>query len=143
MTITSSSSRSMIADHKYFTVYFTPDTGLLENVFKATTAEMSNDQFIQMHIDMMAAYVPLNDNLQLSLWDCRLFYHEISPQSQDWIDANPVKFVNESPITKAAAVVSDGVFEQMSIEELVSNTPVKLQYKYFHNIDTAYKWLLS
>jgi hypothetical protein len=133
----------MIADHKYFTVYFTPDTGLLENVFKESTADMNEVQFIQMHKDMMDAYVPLNDKLRLVLWDCTLFFHEISPQSQEWIDANPVKFINASPIKKAASVVSDGVFEQLSIEELVSNTPAKLQTKYFYNIKTAYEWLLS
>jgi hypothetical protein len=39
------------------------------------------------------------------------FFHEISPESQKWIDENPIKFTNESPIQKVAFIVSTGLFE--------------------------------
>jgi hypothetical protein len=136
-------TRTKILDHKHVDVYFTPETGLVENVIKASTADMNGEQFIQMHKDMMAAYVPLETQLRSELFDCTFFFHEMSLESQEWIEENPIKFANESPIQKVAFVVSTGLFEQLALEDLMNREVLKFEKKYFYDINAAYEWLLK
>ncbi len=66
----------------------------------------------------------------------------ISPELQAWSSKNIFEKFAKAGITKMALIVTDGIFQQISLEQLVDEYEEgNIETKYFTNIDNAQQWL--
>jgi hypothetical protein len=135
--------RSMIHSYIYFDTYWTPETGLVEHVFKETTANMDDDEFINSCKEQLKLYEPIKELMNCILLDSTLFFHEISSIGQDWCNANWNTYIQQqTKVRKVATVYSDSVFVQVTIEAMSDSfRNTCYQMEHFSCIQHANEWL--
>ncbi|MCS6967054.1 MAG: hypothetical protein RMJ44_02660 [Cytophagales bacterium] len=81
------------------------------------------------------------------LIDSRKAEYVIRPDMQDWINANIYPPAAEAGVRKAAFLLGEDLFMQLSLEQVVEdsmqNEKVRqiIQQNFFHNYDEAIQWL--
>jgi hypothetical protein len=136
--------RLHIADHYYFDMYWTTETCMMEQSFKETTAQMTDDEYISTNALIMKEFESYKHNVKYTLLDLTTFFHEVSPESQKLIDYNSIQFFNNTPLQKVAIVLPQSILELMSIEDTVNNlSPTKYKLEYCSDNDNAKQWLFS
>jgi hypothetical protein len=140
-----------VLDHFIADLYWTSATGIFEEVFKETTAEMSDKQLKEYHLeklDIMAKCKCDGSDTHTSsfngiLMDTSLFFYEITPELQKWIDENIVSFFNERGLKKLAITIAPGIFEQVAVEDASAECSNKYEVKFFPETSAAKRWLLQ
>jgi hypothetical protein len=142
-----------VFDHKYADLYWTPETGVFEEIYKVTTSNATDEQLIQYHIqklDIMSKYCCIGDDattktsiLHGMILDTRYFFHEISPYFQQWIDENIVTFLNQHGCKRIGVIFSQGLLEQLSLEEGAADCANDFELQFFFDKAAANSWLLQ
>ena len=73
--------------------------------------------------------------------DARKFKLAISPELQIWISENIFQKKGQEIIKRYAFVVSDSVFAQISIEQMMEESERESMSRYFDNVQAAEVWL--
>jgi hypothetical protein len=136
-----------IFDHLLADVYWNPETGIIEEVYKETTAGTCDDhlkEYSLQKINIMKTFI-VDPALSLNgmLIDSNLFFYEITPELQKWTDEYVVSFFNQMGLKKLSVTISQGLFEQLAIEETATECANDYEIKFFPDKFAAKSWLLQ
>jgi hypothetical protein len=135
-----------IFDHLVADLYWTPESSIFEEIYKDTRANVSDEQLKEYRIrkiNIMSTIVDHASTLNGMLLDTSLFFHEITPEYQKWIDQHIVSFFNQRGLKKMCVIFSQGLFEQIALEEASTLCTNKYEVQFFADTHTAKRWLLD
>lgn len=130
--------RNLIHQSPFLSTYFLPEENILKLVFSHKTTEMSPADFRQeMHLwceQLETYHTPGN------IVDTRKFGFAISPELQQWYNAeiNPRSYA--AGLRKMAFIVPENVVSEFSIEQIFSEQSLII-FNFFQNLHQAQSWL--
>ncbi len=135
--------RLKVFDHKLVELYWNPEIGLFEEVFKPTTSEACDEEIMEVQRTKLEYYLKYNYEMKHHLCDTTYFFIELKPATQKWIDDNILSFLDQVDTIKVAFVLSQGFMEQLSVESTMKESPHPYETRYFPSYDEARKWITS
>lgn len=135
-------ARKQILTHKYADLYFDDATLLIEELWKSSTENMTDEEYKSFQYEKLEATRKVNP--KLFLCDTEKFLYSMTPEMQEWTDEKLNKFWEEIGLVKFAFVMSKGFIEQIALELAMTERDI-LAYpvEYFDNQEKAKNWLLS
>lgn len=126
---------------KYCQHLYDEDTKLLEQVWTNSSATMITEDFKSV----MLGYAGLYKEYEIKkvLVDSRSMRFTVVPEVQDWINTNVIAVIVPH-LDKLAFLLSNDVFEEISIKQAIDDNNESLMFKtrYFDNEEKAKQWLL-
>ena len=132
----------LIKKTKFAVYYIDEEDSLLTQIWTNSKQKMNTEQY---KIDMVN-YLELTTKFKTkkALIDTRLFGYAIDPEVQLWVDKK-IAIVTNKIVKKIAFIMSDDLFEQVSIKQTMDEKSGK-EYegtKFFNNEADAKIWLFA
>lgn len=137
-------SRTKIYSHKYADLFFNPENSVIEEIWKAETVDMSDEEYKAYQSDKVVKTREVMP--KLFLCNTHNFLYTMVPAMQEWTDEHLNKFWAEIGLEKFAMIMSKSFIEQMALEQTMSERePEDLGYsfRFFDSADLGMKWLLA
>jgi hypothetical protein len=127
---------------KYFVINFDEENELFHYVFHKTTEQMTSEEYVnelKIFIDLVKEHKP-----KKVLGDMIDFGFSITPEIQEWVNANLFQVYKEINFKKIAILLSKGFIESLSIEQTMEeDTTNSFETSYFNDEETALRWLIA
>lgn len=123
----------------YHQLEYFPDKSLLTITWTTQTMNMTEDDFKQVLLEILA-FIKKN-KVEWYLADTQEFKFSIIPEVQDWTNTHFLPQIFELGVKKMAIIVSEDLFSQVSIEQVLEDNQSGMQSAYFKTTDEALQWL--
>ncbi len=130
-----------IFDHYLADLFFASDVNFYEECWKDTTFNATDEEYMAYQIQKLE--ITSNYDVHFFLCDTKKLLYVIAPEMQTWTDKLVLDFWNKSNLKRLAFLVSDSLFEQIAIKQLMEESTHKFQIQYFDKREDAVAWLLS
>lgn len=130
--------REEVLKTPFVTHYFTEESNFLEQTW-TNKIDMDVEDFKTN----MLEYVGLYENLTVKkvLVDSRLMAYAVTPDVQDWLNERIMPTVMQN-VRQLAFILSDDLFEEMSIRQAIDDSKVAEQIvQFFNDEEKAKTWL--
>lgn len=135
-------SNSKIFSDKYVDLYFNAQTHLVEEVWKAETYDMTDEEFKSFQAEKIAEVRHVMP--KLFLCDTHNFLYVMIPEMQDWADEYLNSFWREIGLQKFAMLTSKSYIEQIALELImIEKGDLGFEFRFFADKNEAREWLLS
>ena len=129
-----------VFNNQFLKISYDAENKICIGEWTKATEHASSDEFKQWNDELVQK---IKQNKSTSFLGNTLDYQFIiSPELQEWSSKNVFGKFAAAGITKMALIVTDGVFQQISLEQLVDEYEGgNIETKYFTNMDNAKQWL--
>lgn len=127
---------------KYQQIFFDQETGIMHNTWKSDSLTMTPDDYRTDLIKLVNLVEKHSPTKQLI--NTKEFAFTIDIDLQQWTDEEVNKKNREAGVEKAAFVIAEEIFTQMSIEQAMEgNEGADINIRYFTTEEEAHDWLLE
>ncbi|WP_020533509.1 hypothetical protein [Flexithrix dorotheae] len=127
-------------DNKYQEIHLDQQYGILTNSWKKESIDMEDEEYQKELLNLKIFVEKYRPKMQLI--NIREFGFTISPEMQRWTDDHINKSHLNLGVQKAAFIMSEEIFAQVSVEQTMEEQQgLNFETKYFKSEEDALKWL--
>ena len=133
----------LLHESKFWKFGYNAELDAMEYEWFSTSEDMSTEEYKEEMTKNAEEYKKHGPSK--SLIDTRQFLFTITPEVQEWTDKEIFPVFVESGLKKLAFVVSQSLFAQVSVEQMLDEQTASqhFQSQYFDDRDKALAWLKS
>ena len=128
-----------VFDNKFETVNFLENIQLFEAIWKKESENMVDKDY-RNEIEKQFAFIATK-KVRFVLFETHDFYFTIEPDTQAWNNEIIVKHFHEAGVEKAAIVLAQNIFSEMSVQQTMEETSqVNFVTRSFGTKEDAMAW---